>query len=232
MLAIVAALPWVLKVAAAAIAVMGTVTFVSFLYEEALQTVGMGVYIAISNKQWSAAAAALEKARRTLAAAKFFYTYFGWLAPYSMDVFSTYANATEAQYAVYDKVIKARTGAVADPAAAGKVFNVTGFKINATNGTRPAVSSLVAGEIKEEIIKVPEEKVNVTSAQQLWDIFKTFYVGRMYMSKKELAQIEAKYNLQGEETASLLDDVKTYYPGRMYMSKKEMAEVAKRHGLV
>jgi micrococcal nuclease len=360
------ALPWITGV----IAIMGTTTFVEFLYEESLQTAGMGVYIAISNKQWATAREALNKAKGILATANFIYTYLGWIAPYSFNVFRNYAKATQSQYDVYDKVISAQIGTVSDPTAPGKVFNITEANKNIANGTSPAVDTMIAGVLEEPttIIKIrsvtdgdtvkailPNESiestirllgidspekgatgykqsmawlnskllgadvtllidpknakdnygrvlavimkdgvninleevkagyaiyfpyegnihvdenefmmaetsakaanlgnwaltgageapVNVTipetptapavktkiTEQAFFEEMKKFYAGKMYMSKKELAELISKYDVS--EIQTFIDEVYTYYTGRAYLSKLELVDLGAKHG--
>jgi endonuclease YncB( thermonuclease family) len=149
-----------LKVTGALIAVMSTVTFIEFLYEEAMQTVGMGVWVAISNKNWTQAREALANARALNQHATDVYNYFGWMSPMSWDVFRTYATATKNQLDSYEKTINAKLGPPADPSAAGKVFNITGFNANVTSGTSPDVSTLTTGE---GLAPVPEHFTDVVS---------------------------------------------------------------------
>lgn len=144
--------PWV----ATAVGAMGTITFIEFLFEEGLQTAGMGVYIAIANKQWSAAKAALDKAKGLLATANWWYNYVGWMAPLSWKVFHSYAAATQAQYDSYDKVIAAQSENITDPSATGKVFNLAEAKKNIENGTAPAVDTLIAG-----VLEAPAKPITV-----------------------------------------------------------------------
>ena len=140
----------------AAVGLMGTANFIEFLYEEGLQTAGMGIYVAISNKQWTTARDALNKAKKLLAVADWCFTNLGWLAPYAWNVFKNYGDATKLQYDSYEKVIAAQIGNVSDPSAAGKVFNLAEAKANIENGTAPAVTTLIAGvlEAPATIIKI------------------------------------------------------------------------------
>jgi hypothetical protein len=217
------ALPWL----GAAITLSGTVTFINFLFEESLQTIGMGVYVAISNKQYAAAKEALAKAKGTLEIADFFYNNFGWLAPYSWKVFKTYADATRAQYEVYDKVLYAQKGAVMDPSAAGKVFNAANFTANLTNAVSPPAAGLVAGEAAAAA--PPATGKQKTTKEEFFKEMKTFYVGRMYLSKKELAEMMKKYDVT--EIQNFIDEINSFYAGRMYLSRKELIPLGKKYNL-
>ena len=145
------AAPWL----AAAVGVMGSANFVEFLYEEGLQTAGMGIYVAIANKQWDTAKKALDKAKPLLAQAEWVYNYLGWMAPYAWNVFRNYAKATRSQYETYEKVIAEKSGEIKDPTAAGKVFDIEEAKKNIENGTAPDVDKLIARVIisPEKIVK-------------------------------------------------------------------------------
>ena len=222
------ALPWL----GGAIGVMSTITFISFLYEEALQSAGMGVWVAISNKQWSTAEKALNKAEGLLSTAEWFYNNIGWMAPYSWKVFKSYARATRIQYDVYRQVINVKKGTTTNPGASGKVFNTADFEQNLSKGATPAAESLITPAVEKTEEPAPAEKETISEPQILWDKIKEFYVDRMYMSMKELKEFERKYTIEGDATQALLQDIKGYYVGRAYMSKKEMVEVAEKHNLI
>lgn len=240
-LAIIAAIPWILKIGAAIIAIMGTVGFAMFIYEEAIQAAGFGLYAAVQAKDWDAAHIALVKAKAILYTAKWFYSTFGWLSPITYGSFMAYANAATSQYEVYEKVISKQRGVVADPTAPGKVFNLEEAKANITQGIAPDPAILVAGEIVEEIKPaVPVEKVPVVpvvevpvaivpkiSKADLFDEIKRFYVGRMYMSKKELTELLSRYDVS--EIEDFVNELWSYYVGRMYISKRELVELGLKY---
>jgi len=222
--------------AAVVIGVVKEVSFIEFLYEESLQTAGFGVYAAISNKQWDAADKALKIAEGVLDTANFVYNTFGWLSPQSWNVYKTYAKATRMQYDVYRKVINAKTGVVSSPTASGKVFNVTEAKTNIEKGVAPVADSLVAGVVTEEKpapAPAPEEELPPAPAEkitkaELFNAFKSFYEGRMYMSKRELSALLKNYDTS--EITDFIDEVWSYYTGRMYLSKKELIALGTKYG--
>jgi len=361
-------LPWL----GGAVAVMGSANFVEFLYEEMLQTQGMGIYVAIANKQWDVAKKTLDTARGNLEKATWIYTNLGWLAPYAWDVFKTYASATKLQYDSYEAIINKQLGITTDPSAGGKVFNVTDFQKNLSAGNAPNIDKLIASQITEKpaAIKVrsitdgdtiltllpdtgieqsvrllgidaPEkgktgykeslawlnsqllgadvtlqidpaqakdkydrvlaivmkgsENINLKSLRNGWSIFypyagniyvdaarfkeaettaknenlgiwaliagakipptpteevspvvkpaaelikitkeeffdamKGFYVGRMYLSKKELAALVKQYDVT--DIQDFIDEIYTFYVGRMYLSKKELKTLGAKYG--
>jgi len=169
--------------------IASTTTFVSFLYEEALQTQGMGVWVLVSNKDWNNAQKQLDKARGTLKIANWLYTYLGWLNPLTWKVFKDYAKATEDQYSAYQKTISAKTGSYENPSENGKVFDTEGFEESIDEGEAPKESELVTKE--KEIVVVPI----ATDLQSFWNEVKSYYVGRAYLSKKELLPLAKKYGL-------------------------------------
>jgi endonuclease YncB( thermonuclease family) len=357
-------LSWILKnwkwVAGALSGVAGTSTFVNFLYEEALQTAGMGVWVQISNKNWNEAAIQLQKARGFLEIADFSYKHLGWLNPLTWKVFKNYAEATEAQYDSYEKAIIKGGGVFPAPDSQDKVFNKGNWLSNLGAGKTPKASSLVADEVKDtikeaevtgitdgdtfkitgeekiriagidapefataegkkataalrdliykkkitmmieagkekdkygrtlaavkvnskdvglEMIKtgdalfypadinkfvddtsylaaesaakakpakpvetpvvvVPEKEtpaetpaeITKITKEELFKETKTFYEGRMYMSKKELQALLAKHDASG--IAEFITEIWSYYTGRMYLSKKEMISLGKKY---
>jgi predicted nucleotidyltransferase len=76
---------------------------------------------------------------------------------------------------------------------------------------------------------VPEVKKKITK-QELFNIMKTFYTGRMYMSKKEMEEMLSKYDLS--DVMDLVTDARSYYVGRAYMSKKELTDLGSKYGVV
>lgn len=367
-----------LKIGAWTISTMGTATFIEFMYEEMLQTQGMGVYIAVQNKQWENAKTTLESAYSNLAIAEKVYNNFGWLSPFSWKVFKTYASATRLQYNAYADVIKAKSGLIVNPSIKGKVFNKDEFNENVSKGTSPNVDSLVSSQMtetptaiivrtitdgdtikvlmpnstiqesvrllgidapdkgavgyeesknwlhdellgqevtlkidhsrqkdqynrilaivmkgeenmslkslqngwsiffpyegniyvddtefksamdnarndklgiwgltkettkvtpvtpteeEEEEIITPTAKIEMTDINEFWKIVKSFYQGRMYLSKKEWVELENKYNFSSSEIQTLITEMKTYYIGRMYLSKSELIEIGIKYNL-
>jgi len=221
------------KAVVAAVGVMGAVTFIEFLYEEMLQTQGMGVYVAISNKQWTSAYSTLNQAKKRLQTAKKFYNWFGWLAPMSWNVFKNYADATESQYAVYEGLINSKIGIPADPSADRKVFNVSTFEVSMKNGTTTVISELVANVTMPAPAPVapvaPVAPTGKITKEDLFKEMKTFYSGRMYLSKKELTSILSKYDVS--DIQIFIDEINSFYIGRNYLSKKEMIDLGKKYNL-
>lgn len=104
---------------------------------------------------------------------------------------------------------------------------------------KAAISTEIARQKIEEKIpetpgagKQPETgKTIITDINEFWTLIKSFYSGRMYLSKKEIEGVESKYDLQGEDIQNLLTEMKTYYTGRMYLSKKELVVLGNKYGL-
>ena len=232
-------LPWL----GAAVAVMGTVNFIEFLYEEMLQTQGMGIYVAIANKQWAVAKETLDKARGNLEKATWVYTNIGWLAPYAWDVFKSYAAATKLQYDSYEKVINSKLAYAKAP----DVFNKANFEEDVKKKEVPVPEDLVekpVEEKKEEMVEVitPEEKkkevpievpeapaVAAPTLKEFYEEIGTYVVGTLRLTRKEWEALGVKYNLSqlGEvpETARTTQDlyliVGTYVVGRAVLTEKE-----------
>ena len=72
----------------------------------------------------------------------------------SWSVFHNYADATESQYNSYEQVIASKSGAVTNPSATGKVFDLATAKKNIENGTAPAVDKLIAGAVENPEMNV------------------------------------------------------------------------------
>jgi len=75
--------------------------------------------------------------------------------------------------------------------------------------------------------------------QEFFDIVKTYYVGRLYLSKKELAKIESDFKigisgvtpLVSDEILKFYAEMKMFYVGRLYLSKKELATLGEKYQL-
>ena len=247
-------LPWL----GAAVAVMGTVNFIEFLYEEMLQTQGMGIYVAIANKQWAVAKETLDKARGNLEKATWVYTNIGWLAPYAWDVFKSYAAATKLQYDSYEKVINSKLAYAKAP----DVFNKANFEEDVKKKEVPVPEDLVekpVEEKKEEMVKVitPEEKkeevpIEVPEAvpaeeekapvaamptvREFYMEIGTYVTEGKRLTRKEWEAIGVKYGLTqlGDvpEKAETIQDlyliVGTYVVGKAVLTEKEWEELAER----
>lgn len=142
--------PW----AYGTVALMGGVTFVEFLYEEAIQTRGMGIWTAVSNKQWDIAYETLAESRKFLNHVSKIYKYAGLLSPFTYDVFNRYAQATKAQYDIFEQVILRKSGVIPDPSIDGKVFDKKQFRKFLTTHTIPEITDLIVQAIIE---KAPEK---------------------------------------------------------------------------
>ena len=243
------ALPW----AVSAITMMGTVTFISFLWEETLQSAGFSVWIPISNKQWGVADEALQRAKPLLASAEWWYRNVGWLAPYSFKVFKAYAEATRAQYESYQKVIDKKLGRFPDPSVGGRVFDTSEFKENVKTNTVPKVSKLVTPEIVEEEEEVEEkveeeeeeveEKVEVPkyTDEETWALKEAFVKiyeltsGANQMSMDEYTEMVAGFAMytgsQREVLDKLFEDVWALTEGREIMSGAERDELYIKYGI-
>ncbi len=162
-----------------AVVVMSATTLVEFLYEETLQARGMGIWVAISNKQWDIAYDALVEARAFLEHVTFVYKIVGLLSPYTYDVFNRYAEATAAQYDIYEQVILRKVGVIPDPSIDGKVFDKGAFKSFLLTHTVPEISDLIV----EALIEVGEEPTE----EEKWEL-----IYAEQEARREEARIEAE----------------------------------------
>ena len=78
----------------------------------------------------------------------------------------------------------------------------------------------------------PTPTIEIPKTQQeLFDLVKTYYPGRMYLSKKEMIPIEEIASQFSADVATLWNDIKSFYVGRLYMSKKELISISEKYGL-
>ena len=236
-------LPWL----GAAVAGMGIVNFIEFLYEEMLQTQGMAIYVAIANKQWAVAKKTLDKARGNLEKATWVYTNLGWLAPYAWDVFKSYAAATKLQYDSYEKVINSKLAYAKAP----DVFKTSDFKEAVKEEKAPDPADLVEKPITEEKVPMieivpPEEKPEAVPAEEekapvaAMPTVREFYneIGTYVTEGKRLTRLEwvdlgIKYNLtqlggyptEAKTAQDLYLMLGNYVVGRAVLTEKEWIEL-------
>ena len=133
------------------IGTMSASTLIQFLYEETLQTQGIGVWAAISNKQWDIAYDALLKARERLEHATFVINWFGWTSPLTWDVFKQYTAATKDQFDIYEQVIIAKSGLLDNPSINGLIFDKEEFRRRLLAHEIPNIADLITKAMEEAI---------------------------------------------------------------------------------
>jgi len=83
------------------------VIFTEFIYEEALQTASMGIFISMQNKNYAMARAHLNEIESSiLHPFKDYVTYVGWVAIYSWGAFKAYAEAATMQIEAYKEALR------------------------------------------------------------------------------------------------------------------------------
>jgi hypothetical protein len=84
-----------------------TITFIEFIYEEAIQTELMAIYIALKNSLWKQGREVFKHlVDTTLPRAMGFVNTYGYLAPWSKGVFIAYYDSALEQAKVYQKIFK------------------------------------------------------------------------------------------------------------------------------
>jgi len=89
------------------ITAMGFVAFMEFILEEAIQTVNMGLWIAIQNKQLDVAERLTKKSKELIAKLRTWAEMTKYINPFSYDAFVAFADAAEEQINAYKKIIEA-----------------------------------------------------------------------------------------------------------------------------
>ena len=89
--------------------VMEIITFVQFIEEEAIQSAGLGVFMAIRGKSYRGASLGITLLRGTLIPhLKDINDYVGWMAPYSKGCFADFIKATETNLEIYEDILFAK----------------------------------------------------------------------------------------------------------------------------
>jgi hypothetical protein len=96
-----------LAIAGAIAAALGTVAFVEFIYEEAVQSSTFPIYIAIQNRNYDVARLQIARSRRIVDSGDLFTSTVGFVNPLSYDAFKSFFNASRGQLDAYEKVIAA-----------------------------------------------------------------------------------------------------------------------------
>lgn len=86
--------------------VMEIVTFIQFIEEEAIQSAGLGVFMAIRGKSYKGASLGITLLRGTLIPhLKDINEGLGWIAPYSVGCFADFILATETNLEIYEDIL-------------------------------------------------------------------------------------------------------------------------------
>ena len=97
---------WILPVLTGVADVMSAITFIEFIEEESIQTCMLGAFIALRQRNYTAARQAIDFCESTLLFhLRYINAMVGWMAPYSKGCFYDYCEATAAQIAVYRQLL-------------------------------------------------------------------------------------------------------------------------------
>lgn len=97
---------WIMPIFDKVLNVMESCTFAQFIEEEAIQTCGMGAFLAIKYKNWKALSWCIQVLSGQLVPhLKAINEITGWMAPYSQGAFRDYVLASETMLAVYEELL-------------------------------------------------------------------------------------------------------------------------------
>ena len=97
---------WVLPTIEGVKFVMEAITFIQFIEEEAIQACQLGCFLALRQKNYKAAAWAIQTTRGTLLAhLKIVNVLLGPYAPYSKGAFADFIIAVELNLEIYDELL-------------------------------------------------------------------------------------------------------------------------------
>lgn len=98
-----------LKWVASILVICQAVSFVSFIWEEALQSQGFATKCAIDARAWDVASNCLQRFHRTRCTASLWQHYLGWLCPWMHASYLAYFDsAALSQVQAYDAMLQAR----------------------------------------------------------------------------------------------------------------------------
>lgn len=85
---------------------MEIITFIQFIEEEAIQSAGLGVFLAIKAKSYRGASLGITLLRgRLIPNLKDINEYAGFAAPYSQGCFSDFIKAAEVNLEIYEDIL-------------------------------------------------------------------------------------------------------------------------------
>lgn len=97
---------WIMPIFQGLLNISESATFVQFIEEEAIQTCGMGAFLAIRAKNWKALSWCIQTLSSELIPhLKTINEIAGWLAPYSKGAFRDYVLASEVMVQVYEELL-------------------------------------------------------------------------------------------------------------------------------
>ena len=99
---------WVLPILIGVANVMEAVTFVQFIEEEAIQSAGLGAFLAIRSRDYRSAWLAINLLENELVPhLEIINSTFGWIAIYSQGAFYDFAKASRTNIEIYKNICTA-----------------------------------------------------------------------------------------------------------------------------
>jgi len=184
---------WLASIAATISSTHGLGTFMTFIGEEFLQTTGLSVYTAISNKQWDAAKAALKEHREMIERYNDILNSWGIVSPLTRDVFVAYRDAAAMQADYYEEVI-ARQGT---PGKLPRIYKKGDIEKTLAAGVVPSV---------DELTVVPPEPEEIIPEMPGWakDKIRNFrdtLESRMFTAKSAVEAYDSSPTAEGKDRA-------------------------------
>jgi hypothetical protein len=99
---------WMLPVLAGVVMVMEAITFIQFIEEEAIQSAGLGAFLAIRSRDYHSAWLAINLLEQDLVPhLELINSTFGWIAIYSQGAFYDFAKAARTNIEIYKNICTA-----------------------------------------------------------------------------------------------------------------------------
>lgn len=99
---------WILPVLLGVVQVMEAVTFIQFIEEEAIQSAGLGAFLAIRCRDYHSAWLAINLLENELVPhLELLNSDFGWIAIYSQGAFYDFAKAARTNIQIYKQICTA-----------------------------------------------------------------------------------------------------------------------------
>jgi len=84
---------------------MGAITFIQFIHEEAIQSASLGTFLALRHNSYKGASLGMQCTREILENLKAVNEFAGIFAPYSHRCFEDFIKATERNLEIYNDIL-------------------------------------------------------------------------------------------------------------------------------
>jgi hypothetical protein len=203
------------------VTIMGTVTMTEWMFEESLQTAGMGIWVlrgvGLADDAWET----IQQLEEMTDHMAWFVNSFGWLSPINWGSFKMYVRGARLQLAAYRKWAAAESPAIARQLAQAKVIKVLdGDSLVLETGEEIRLAEIDAPEWSEP---GGDEARRFLSSLVLLKVVKIHRIGRGYYGRTI-----ANLAVDGQDVGALLVKAGLATP----LTPEKVAQVQQTEGVI